>query len=173
MSFPDSVSSVQLSSRWYLCAWKSPYMLHPDHTLNSTPFNSIVSEVSQKFISEVYLRSFPNSAFETVPMFVWFTMALSHPFNKNRLAFPHSTPLSSRWPTAWCPQQVISQALHHFRSSKIQAICVGCFAHRSICSVIFLHSSMSRAVHPLEFSKVDVDHWHIPVWASHFTFYVL
>ena len=29
---------------------------------------------------------------------------------------------------------------------------------------------MSRAVHPQVFSKVDVDHWYIPVWASHYVF---
>ena len=25
----QKASSVQFSSRWYLCAWKSPYALHP------------------------------------------------------------------------------------------------------------------------------------------------
>ena len=41
------------------------------------------------------LRSFPNFAFETVPMFVWLTMALARPFKEDRLALPLSTPLSS------------------------------------------------------------------------------
>ena len=49
--------------------------------------------------------------------------------------------------------QVVSQAPQHFRSSEKQATGEGCFA----CSVISLHSGMSRAVHPQEFSKVDVD----------------
>ena len=40
------------------------------------------------------LRSFPNVAFETVPMFVWLTMALSRPVKEDRLALPLSTPLS-------------------------------------------------------------------------------
>ena len=44
----------QSSSRWYIFARKSPYSLHP---------------VSQKFL-----------ALETVPMFVWLTMAVSRPF---------------------------------------------------------------------------------------------
>ena len=73
---------------------------------------------------------------------------------------------------ALCPQ-VVSQAPHHFRSSKKQAICEGCFARQSICSVISLHSGMSRAVHPQEFSKVDVNHQHIPFWASHSIFHFL
>ena len=35
------------------------------------------------------LRSFPkNDAFETVPMFVWLTKALSRPFKEDRLALP-------------------------------------------------------------------------------------
>ena len=70
---------------------------------------------------------------------------------------------------ALCPQ-VLSQASQHLRSSEKQANCESCFAHQSICSVISLHSGMSRAVHPQESSKVDVDHWHISVWASHSTF---
>ena len=41
-------------------------------------------------------RSFPNVAFEMVPMFVWQMMALSRPFKENRLALPPSMPLSSR-----------------------------------------------------------------------------
>ena len=54
--------------------------------------------------------------------------------------------------------QVVSQAPQHFRSSKKQATCEGCFARQPICSVISLHPGMSRAVHPQEFSKVDVCH---------------
>ena len=34
------------------------------------------------------LRSFPNVAFETVPMFVWLTMALSRPFKEVHLGLP-------------------------------------------------------------------------------------
>ena len=52
------------------------------------------------------------------------------------------------------------------RPSKTQATFDGCFARQSICSVISLHSGMCRAVHPQEVLKVDVDHRHIPVWAS-------
>ena len=43
----------------------------------------------------------------------------------------------------------------------------GSFACQSICSVISLHSGMSAAVYPQVFLKVDVNHWHISVWASH------
>ena len=101
------VSSVQLSSRWYLCAWKSPYALHP-----------------------VSLRSFPNVAFEMVPMFVRLTMALSRPFKEDRLALPLSTPLSTPLSLALC-LQVVSQASQHFRSSEKQGTCEGCFARQS------------------------------------------
>ena len=45
------------------------------------------------------LRSFPNVAFETVPVFVLLTMALSRPFMEDRLALSLSTPLSC---DQWC-----------------------------------------------------------------------
>ena len=61
---------------------------------------------------------------------------------------------------ASCPQ-VVGQASQHFISSDKQAICEGCFARHSIFSVISIHSGMPRAVHPQEFSKVDVSHRHI------------
>ena len=48
------------------------------------------------------LRSFPTVAFETVPVFVWLTMAPSRPFKEDCLALPLSTPLSSRWLIVWC-----------------------------------------------------------------------
>ena len=60
----------------------------------------------------------------------------------------------------------MSQASQHFRSSEKQATCEGCFARQSVCSVVSLHTGMSRAVHPQEFRKVDVDHRNIPVQAS-------
>ena len=43
-----------------------------------------------------------------------------------------------------CPQAV-PQVSQHFRSSEKQAACEGCFARQCICSVISLHSGMSRA----------------------------
>ena len=66
---------------------------------------------------------------------------------------------------ALCPQ-VVSQAPQHFKSSETQAACEGCFACQSICSVVSL-----PAIHPQEFSKVNGDHRHTPVWASHSTFH--
>ena len=69
---------IQFSSRWYVCARKSPYAFHPS------------------------LRSFPNVAFETVPMFVWLTMAPSRPVKEDRLALPLPTSLSSRRSMVWC-----------------------------------------------------------------------
>ena len=51
------------------------------------------------------LRSFPNVAFETVPMLVWLTMGpflvLSRNFVERLL--PLSTPLSCRRSMVWCP----------------------------------------------------------------------
>ena len=53
--------------------------------------------------------------------------------------------------------QVVSQASQHFRASEKQVICEVCIARLSVCSVISLHSGISRVVYPQEFSKVDVD----------------
>ena len=99
-------------------------------------------------------------------------MALSCPFKEYPQALPLSMPLLQAidgvMSLALCPQ-VVSQASQHFRSSEKQATCEGCLARQSICSVISLQSGMSRAVHPQEFSKVDVGHQHIPVWAPNST----
>ena len=67
---------------------------------------------------------------------------------------------------ALCPQ-VVSQASQHFRSSEKQATCdEGRFARQSVCSVVSLHSGMSKTVHPQELSKVDVDQQMISVTAG-------
>ena len=73
-------------------------------------------------------------------------------FKEDRLALPLSTPLSSRrsMSLALCPQ-VVCQVPHHFRSSEKQATCESCLTRQSICSVVSLHSGMSRAVHTEEF----------------------
>ena len=118
------------------------------------------------------LRIFHNVAFKTVSMFVWMTMSLYRSFKEDHLAFPLSMPL------LLVIDGVMSlvlrpQAPQHFRSSEKQATCEGCFVHQSICLVISLHSGMSKAIPPQEFLKVAVDHWHIPVWAFHFTFHFL
>ena len=71
---------LQFSSRWYLCAGESPYMR-----------------------STLSLRSFSNIAFETVPILVWVTLALSRPLKENHWALPLSTSLSSRHSMVWWP----------------------------------------------------------------------
>ena len=107
-------------------------------------------------LSTPSLSNFPV-AFETVPV------CISRPFKKDRLALPLSMSL------ALCPQ-LVSQASQHFRSSEKQAISEGCFSLQPICLIISLDSGMSMAVHPLEFSKVNLDHRVIPAWVSHSTF---
>ena len=119
------------------------------------------------------ISSFPIVAFETVPMLIRLPMSLSRPFKEDSQALPPCLSLlqaiSGVISLALC-LQLVSQAPQHFRSSEKQATCEGRFARQSVCSVIFLHSGMSRAVHPQEFSKADVS----PVWAnSHSTFHFL
>ena len=93
---------------------------------------SICAEKSITMRSMPSLRSIPNIAFKTVPMFVWLMMALSRPAKDYHWALPLSVPLSSRlidcvMPLALRPQ-VIFQAPQHFRSSKTQTTCDGCFS---------------------------------------------
>ena len=129
-------------------------------------------------LSTPSLRSFPNVVFETVPMFVSVigNDLLSSFQRRSSSASSFRASLlrviSGLMSLALCPK-VVSQAFQHFISSEKQATCEGCFACQSVCSLIFLHSRMSRAVHLQEFSKMDVDQRHIPVRASHFTFHLL
>ena len=63
--------------------------------------------------------------------------------------------------------QVASQAPRHFRSPEIQTTCNGGFAHWSVYLITSLDSSLSRTVLPTRvFSKADVKHCNMPVWAS-------
>ena len=53
----------------------------------------MVSQRSEKPIKGAPPRLsevFPDVAFETLPVFVWLTMALSRPFGEDRLEFPLS-----------------------------------------------------------------------------------
>ena len=83
----------------------------------------------------------------------------------------HASPPGDRWcdVLSFVPAGILKLLSQHFRSSEKQATCEGCLAPQSICSVVSLHSGMSRAVHPQEFTKVDVDHQHISIWAPNST----
>ena len=107
--------------------------------------------------STTSLRSFPNFAFETVSMFVWLTMA-SLSFFQGRSSSASSLHASllqaidGVMSLALC-QQVMSHAPQHLISSAKQATCEGCFVSQRIRSVLYLHSGMSRAVHPQGFNN--------------------
>ena len=122
------------------------------------------------------LRSFLNDAFETVPMFVWLMLALSRPFKEDCLVLPLSTPPSSRRSMMWCPWLWPGDSV--LGSSTLQVLQDTRHLWWLLCLPVHLlshfpHSGVSRAVNPQEFLKVDVDHWHIPVRASHSTFHFL
>ena len=68
-------------------------------------------------------------------------MALFHPFKKDRRAFPLSTPPSSRRSMVSCPWLCARRSC--FKLLNIS--CDGCFSHQSTCSVVFLHSNVSRS----------------------------
>ena len=137
-------SSVQF--KLYLCARKCPYALHP---------------VSQMFPQCCLWNSYNARLIVGGPVY--------SPFKEDRRALSLFASNSSRRSMVWrpwllCPQ-VVSQAPQHFKSSETQVTCADCFIPQSACSVISLHPGLSRAVGYTQFER-DVDHWHMPVWAS-------
>ena len=132
----SSLQSSSVQVRWHLCARKSPLRCALYH---------------------VSKRS-PNVAFQAALMSACLTVALSRHSKEDRLALNssfHSSLLQTVagvTSLAFCPPQLVSQAPQHLRSSETQTTCGSCFSRQSNCSDISLHSGMSRAVHPLEFS---------------------
>ena len=148
--------TVQFGSRWYLYAQKSPYTLHP---------------VSQKF---------PNIACETVPVFIWF------PFSsfQGRLlctsslhAFVHFliTCLSLSG-DQWCDVPGFVPAYSVSSSSTFQIFWGANHLWWLLCPPVHLlcHLPSLKHVQGIHmFFKVDVEHWHMLLWASHSTFRLL
>ena len=67
------------------------------------------------------LRRSPNIAFETVPICIWSTMALSRPFNQDCRALLLSTPFTSRQSMVWCPWpcNVLAGSVSSFSTLKV------------------------------------------------------
>ena len=103
------------------------------------------------------LRNVPSVAFETIPVFTSWTAAFSGPSKEDCWAFPLLTPLlqviGCVMSLALC-QQVVSQAPQHFRSSKMQAICDGCFA-----SSLSAWSFPLTLAHPGQYTRRSVWRW--------------
>ena len=129
----------QFSSGWYLCAQKSPYVLHP---------------VSPKFPQCCNVRLIDDGSPSWTPSFQG-RLSSASSFHTSLLQA-----IDGVMSLALC-LQVVSQAPQHLRFSEKQAACEGCCARLPTCLVASLHSGMSRAVQPQEFSKVGVDQWHI------------
>ena len=111
---------------------------------------------------------FHNVAFETVPMFVWLTMALCCPFNEDCRALLFPTHFWDSSGDRWCGVLGFVPAGSASSSSTIQIFRDASHLRWLLCAPVsllgyFLYSGMSRAAHPQELSKVDVDHWHSPV----------
>ena len=84
--------------------WQSAGSLPAIQTDSLVQFK-MVSMCSEKahMRSTPSLRGFPNVAFETLPTFVWLTMALARPFKEDCPALPLSTHHSTRRSVVWCP----------------------------------------------------------------------
>ena len=83
--------------------WARQYWIPTNVVQFSSVQDGIYALGNAQMRSTQSLRRFHSIAFETVPMFVWLTMALSRPFKEYRLPLPLSTPLFSRRSMAWCP----------------------------------------------------------------------
>jgi len=137
---------VQFSSRWYLCARRSPYPLH---------------FVSRKFLQRCLWNSF-NAGLTDYGLFSFFQgrSSSASSFHASLLQA-----IDGVMVLASC-QQVVSQAPQHFRSSEAQATwddgkVTGSFPFTPACPGQYTQRS---------FSRVDVERWHIPACGSHSTF---
>ena len=105
-----------------------------DHS--ATFDNSCFHSVQVQFSSQWYLsvrerlpslrwfpRRFPSAAFETVPVLVWLTIALSHPFKADRRPMPFLFLRFSQAMMVRCPWLCARRLCQHFRSSETQATC--------------------------------------------------
>ena len=114
------------------------------------------------------LRSFPNVAFETVPMLVWLTMVLSRPF-KELLLFLRLSPPGHQW----CDVFGFVPASRVSSFSTLQIFRETSHLRRLLCPTVYLlgHFPSLRHVQgstPTGYS----DYRYIPVWASHSIFHL-
>ena len=105
-----------LGSRWYLRPPQNMYAM----------------------CTKLFVRSFPNVAFEIVSVSDWRLPVLILSRNilvrSSTLHAPLLQPINGVMSLALYPQ-VVSQAPQHFRSSEMQAICEGSFVLRFVCSL--------------------------------------
>ena len=142
-------STVKLSSRWHLCARKSPYAPHP---------------VSQKYPQRC-LWNGPNVRLIDGGPLSSFQWRLSS------ASFVHASLLRAidGVMSLALISQIVSQAPQHFGSSEKQAICEGCFARQSIwfpitlsCPGQYTHRSFRKGV--LITTAICYDHSRLQYW---------
>ena len=111
VSFSDV---IQFSSRWYLCARKSPYAL-PPHLSDTVRNNFNVRLIDDGPLSSFQGRSSSASSFNACLL----------------------QAIDGVMPLALCPQVVSQAPKHKLSSSETQATYDGCFARQSpVCSVM-------------------------------------
>ena len=104
-------SSVQFSSRWYLCARKIPYALHS--VSQKFPQRCLWNGSNVRLTDDGFLSSFQRRSSSASSLSVSLFQAIDGVMS-----------------LTLCPQAV-SQAPQHFRSSETQATCDGCYAEYS------------------------------------------
>ena len=171
-SFPHFYTQALplFSIRWSLSSQESPYTLIES------------------------LLKFPYVAFEfeTIPMLVWLTTALSHPFKvaHRLLRFLCLSLLVFNGVKPWLCLWGVSQAPRHFKSSQTQATCNSCFACQFTYSFISIKFPACTSTEvsgwywqSMQFilmlsqpcklcqGEMDTDHCPMAVQPSHATFH--
>ena len=111
------------------------------------------------------------------PKFVWLTMALSHPFKEDILehflfkVFPCLSPPGHQW----CDVLGFVPACSVSSSLTLQIFQDASHLWGLLYPPMYLLGHFPSLWHvqdstPTGFSRVDVEHWLISVWASHSTF---
>ena len=125
--------------------------------------------IASETVPIIVLRSYPNVALETVPMFVWLTTALSRPFKKIVCrALPLSTPLSSRRSLAWftlrgCGVCYVKPVLNRL-SSEIQGTALGKCLRAWTCVYRFMPAGVAQSRHAFVGGTVSTwARWRMPV----------
>ena len=148
-------SSVHFCSKWYLCARKSTYALHP---------------ICQKFPPMLPLKQFQSSS-----DWEWPSLVLSRKIVE-RFFFPRLSPRGDRWcdVLGFVPAGSVSSSSTRPIFWQARRMWTS-FSSQSVCWIIFLHSGISKAVHAATgaFEGGCQTLTYIAVWASHPAFYFL
>ena len=93
----------------FTCGWRDVSSIH------SSSVQDVIYALRKAHMrSTPSVRSFPNVAFETVPMFVWLTMALSRPFKERQ------NPITNKLTQKNSPFRLVESYFRHAAASAVK-----------------------------------------------------